>query len=108
MSFGLVKHNNNSLSNITVAGTLSSGSAAKLQTQTASGASSVAFNSNINNTYKIYIFKFVNIHPSGTNRFQVNFSSDGGSNYNVSKTTNVWIGAVQEGGSDNALSLIHI
>ena len=104
MSFSLVKHNNNSISAITIAGTLSSGSLVLLNTQTASGSSSIAFTSNINSTYKIYMFKFINIHPSGINRFQVNFSSDGGSNYNVSKTTNVWIGAVQEGGSDNALT----
>lgn len=104
MSFGLVKYNDNSISNITTAGTLSSGSLVKIQTQTGSGASSIAFTSGIDSTYRIYIFKFINIHPSGTNRFQVNFSSDGGSNYNVSKTTNVWIAAVQEGGSDNALT----
>ena len=47
------------------------------------GASSVV----LDGTYKEYIFKFINIHPSGTNRFQFNGSIDAGSNYNVVKTT---------------------
>mgnify|MGYP005993017551 CR=1 FL=1 len=51
------------------------------------GASSVVFDG----TYKEYIFKFINIHPQtdGYN-FTFNGSSDGGSNYNVTKTTTVF------------------
>jgi hypothetical protein len=62
------------------------------------GASSVVFDS----TYDSYIFEFINIHPSGTNRFQFNGSVDAGSNYNVSKTTGVYICGVREDGADNA------
>tara|TARA_Y100001972_G_scaffold57152_1_gene70255 strand:- start:700 stop:1317 length:618 start_codon:yes stop_codon:yes gene_type:complete len=42
----------------------------------------------LDSTYKEYMFTFKNIHP-GTDQkaFQVNFSTDGGSNYNVTKTT---------------------
>ena len=48
------------------------------------GASSVVFD----NTYPIYVFKFINIHPSNDQvSFQFNLSSDGGSNYNVTKTS---------------------
>ena len=40
-------------------------------------------------SYKEYIFYFVNLHPNSNTEpdIAVNFSSDGGSNYNVTKTT---------------------
>ena len=48
------------------------------------GASSVV----LYNTYSSYLFKFINLHPSNNDViFQTNFSIDGGSNYNVTKTT---------------------
>jgi len=38
--------------------------------------------------YDEFVFKFINIHPSDNSPdFQFNFSIDGGSNYNVTKTT---------------------
>jgi hypothetical protein len=61
-----------------------------LSTQTASSSSTISFTSGIDSTYKEYVFKFINIHPSASgdgNKFQFNFSIDSGSNYNVSKTT---------------------
>ena len=64
------------------------GSLVLLSTQTASSSSTISFTSGIDSTYKEYIFKFINIHPSNNNvDFYVNFSVDGGSNYNVTKTT---------------------
>jgi len=48
------------------------------------GASSVVFDG----TYKEYQFHFVNMHPASNDvNFQFNVSIDGGSNYNVAKTT---------------------
>ena len=48
------------------------------------GASSVV----LDNTYKEYVFIFNNLHSSSnTGLFQVNFSADTGSNYNVVKTS---------------------
>ena len=48
------------------------------------GASSVV----LDNTYPVYLFKFINIHPATDNAFfQFNLSADTGSNYNVTKTT---------------------
>jgi hypothetical protein len=53
-----------------------------------SGVSSSSFTSGIDSTYDTYLFKFINIHPASDNvYFQINFSVDGGSNYNVTKTT---------------------
>ena len=57
------------------------GGALKLiSTQTASSSSTLSFTSGIDSTYKEYIFKIINAHPSSNNqRLAVNFSVDGGS-----------------------------
>jgi len=61
------------------------------------GAASVVLDS----TYKEYIFKFYNIHPATNNaKFTFNLSIDGGSNYNVTKTTAVHIHQHGEDGSN--------
>ena len=60
----------------------------KLATLTASSSSTLSFTSNIDSTYNIYKFRMINLHPSSdANNLEVNFSADGGSNYNVTKTT---------------------
>jgi len=87
MTFGLVKHNNNSISAITSAGQLAQGKMTLLQTQTASSSSSIDFTSNIDSTYPIYVFKFINIHPATNDTgFMVGFR-DGSTAYDASKTT---------------------
>jgi hypothetical protein len=59
-----------------------------LSTQTASSSATLSFTSGIDSTYKEYIFKFINCHPANNDvNFQFNLSIDGGSNYNVTKTT---------------------
>ena len=84
----LVKYNNNSISSITSAGQLASGSLVPISEQTASGSASISFTTGIDSTYPIYKFEFINIHPQTDNvTFQFNMSTDGGSNYNVAKTT---------------------
>ena len=61
------------------------------------GASSVVFDG----TYKEYIFKYIDMHPSGDNvNFTFNLSADGGSNYNVTKTTTFWEAYHKEDGTD--------
>ena len=51
------------------------------------GASSVV----LDDTYDSYVFKFINIHPQTDSAdFTINFSADGGSNYNVTKTTTLF------------------
>tara|TARA_Y100001963_G_scaffold34996_1_gene48808 strand:- start:306 stop:836 length:531 start_codon:yes stop_codon:yes gene_type:complete len=59
----------------------------KITETSASGSGNIAFTSSIDSTYKLYIFKLIEIHPASMSHFTVNFSTDGGSNYNVSKTT---------------------
>ena len=81
--------NNNSLSAITTKPSgLSGGALNLISTQTASSSSTISFTSGIDDTYDSYVFKFINMHPSVDNsKFQFNMSTDGGSNYNVVKTS---------------------
>ena len=70
---------------------------------TASSSASIEFTSGIDSTYKEYVFYFVNIHPQTLGRFQFNFSTDGGSNYNVTKTSTNFRAYQNEAGNDSAL-----
>jgi len=84
----LVKYNNNSISAITTAGQLATGNLVPISEQTASGSASISFTTGIDSTYPIYKFEFINIHPQNDNvRLQFNLSTDGGSTYNVTKTS---------------------
>ena len=66
------------------------GSMVLLSTQTASSSSTISFTSNIDSTYDKYVFKFYDIHPQTDSvTFYFNMSIDGGSNYNVTKTTTI-------------------
>ena len=107
MTFGLVKHNNNSISAITSAGQLAQGKMTLLQTQTASSSASISITSNIDSTYPIYLFKFINIHPATDGaEFTINFSTDSGSNYNVAKTTTFFVAYNAESESSSGLTYI--
>ena len=71
---------------------------------TASASASIEFTSGIDSTYKEYVFYFVNCHPSNSPvPFTVNFSSDGGSNYNVTKTSAGFQAYHREDGSASLL-----
>jgi len=58
-----------------------------ISSQTANNSASISFTSGIDSTYKAYKFVFSSIHPRTGNVFEFNMSTDGGSNYNVTKTT---------------------
>jgi hypothetical protein len=98
--------NNNSLSAITAKPSgLAGGGLNLISTQTASGSANLSFTSGIDSTYKEYVFKFINIHPASDNvNFQFNLSVDGGSNYNVTKTTATFFGNGTESGSGAQLA----
>jgi hypothetical protein len=71
-----------------------------LSTQTASASASIEFTSGIDSTYSSYVFKFINCRPQNDARgFYVNFSTDGGSNYNVTKTTTCFLARQRETGT---------
>ena len=83
--------NNASFDNVTAVpeGALpAGGNMVLLSTQTASASASISFTTGIDSTYKEYMFIFNNIHPQTDSvDFAFNMSTDGGSNYNVVKTS---------------------
>ena len=89
----LVKYNNNSISAITAASSLTTGAMTLIKEQTASSSSTISFVDGtsdvvLDSTYPIYLFKFINIHNQTSAKYlQFNVSIDGGSNYNVAKTS---------------------
>jgi hypothetical protein len=80
---------NNSIANVTAYNaSVATGGMVLISSQTASASASISFTTGIDSTYKEYQFYFINIHPSVDGAFfQFNMSTDGGSNYNVTKTT---------------------
>jgi hypothetical protein len=100
--------NNNSLSSITAKPSgLAGGGLNLISTQTASGSATIDFTSGIDSTYKEYIFKFINIHPATSNaKFTFNLSVDGGSNYNVTKTTSMFRASHDEDDSGTSFGYV--
>ena len=97
--------NNNSLSAITaLPASISGGGLNLISTQTASSSANLSFTSGIDSTYKEYVFKFYNIHPATNDVYwSVNFSTDGGSNYNVTKTSTNFTASHNEAGTAGSL-----
>jgi hypothetical protein len=89
----LIKYNNQSLSSLTaLPAAIPTGKLKLISSQTASNSASISFTSGLNSTYKVYRFVFANIHPRTDNvMFQFNMSTDGGSNYNVTKTSSYFL-----------------
>ena len=80
--------NNQSLTEITsLPSVVTTGSLVLLATETASSSDLVTFDSDIDDTYNEYVFKFYDIHPETNNvQFNVNFR-DGSTAYDATKTT---------------------
>ena len=102
----LTKISNNSLSAIsTLPASIPTGALTLLSTQTASSSASISFTSGIDSTYDSYVFKFIDINPATDGTFfQTNFSTDSGSNYNVTKTTTYFVARHDEGDTDTQLA----
>jgi len=80
----LTKLNNKAVANVTSI-PVALGDMVFISSATASSSASIEFSLG---NYKEYKFFFVNMHPqTGGTQFQMNFSTDSGSNYNVTKTT---------------------
>ena len=100
----LVKYNNNSISAVTSAPLIPVGALTHIKTLTASSDADIQFVDGssgvvLDDTYPIYKIDIINAHGSANDKnFNVNFSSDGGSNYNVVKTTT---GVIAEHGEDD-------
>ena len=107
----IVKLNNRGIRSATAVGTTTQlGDMVFIKKLTASSSATLSFvdgSSNVvlDDTYKEYLFTFNNIHP-GTDdvSFMFNLSIDGGSNYNVTKTSNFFISFQNEAGSQTNLT----
>jgi len=97
--------NNRSMTGITaLPSAISGGAWTLLSTSTASSSSTVSFTSGLDSTYAVYCFRFYNIHPGTADAdFKFNMTIDGGSNWNVAKTTTAFNAYHTEGGTDQAL-----
>jgi len=108
----LVKYNNNSISAITAAAAIPAGAMTLIKEQTASSSSTIDFVDGtsdvvLDSTYPIYIFKFINIHPSGDGvRLQFQGNVAGGSGYNETMTTTSFRAFHNEAGNDQNLEYI--
>tara|TARA_Y100000004_G_scaffold110272_1_gene123765 strand:+ start:579 stop:1223 length:645 start_codon:yes stop_codon:yes gene_type:complete len=71
-----------------------------------SGVSSSSFTSGIDSTYDTYLFKLINIHLSANQFLGFNLSVDGGSNYNVAKTSSSFRTYQDEGGNFTAVQYV--
>ena len=101
--------NNNYMSAITsLPSGVGGGSLVLISTQTASSSSTISFTSGLDSTYKEYIFKFINIHPATAETwFRFNLSIDGGSNYNVTKTSSAFVAYHDEADSTYGKALTY-
>jgi hypothetical protein len=81
--------NDASVASITALAQVSAGDGITLiSSQTASASASLSFTTGIDSTYRTYMFKFINIHPSyNAAKFRLIGSTDGGSSYGVATTT---------------------
>ena len=95
--------NNHSLTEITaIPSGISLGGLILLATETASSSDLITFDSDIDSTYKEYIFQYTDIHPQTNSvTFQVNFR-DGSTAYDATKTSSAW-GAYQAEAGDSTL-----
>jgi len=76
-----------------------------ISTQTASSSATISFTTGLDSTYDEYIFKFIDIHPATDSaHFEFNMSTDGGSNYNVTKTTTSFYAYHNESDTDTAVA----
>jgi hypothetical protein len=99
----IVTYNNRSIANISaIPGAAKSLTHIKTLTASSSGTLSFVNGSSdvvLDSTYPIYLFKFINCHPSANADFVFNASLDSGSNYNITKTTNFFHAQSNEAGN---------
>jgi len=106
----LVKYNNNSISSITAASSLPTGAMTLIKSQTASSSATISFVHGtsdvvLDSTYPIYLFKFINIHPSNDGvDFTFQGSTNTGSSYGVAATGTYFNSYHNEGDSGAALA----
>jgi len=103
----IIKLNNRAVKDATAVGSFSGlGNLVFISRSTASSSSSLSITSNINSTYKEYIFFFNNIHPAtDSSVFKFQASTDGGSSYGVTTTNTLFKTRHAEDGSLGDLNI---
>ena len=107
----LVKYNNNSLSAVTAASSLSSGAMTLIKEQTASSSSTISFVHGtsdvvLDSTYPIYLFKFINVHPATDQKKFMFQGTTNGSDFNTTMTTTWFQAYHDEADSNTALTYV--
>ena len=94
---------NNSIANVTsYNAAVATGGMVLISSQTASSSASISFTLS---SYKEYQFYFINMHPQTDSvDFGFNFSTDSGSNYNVTKTSTYFLALHTEDDSSTNLA----
>ena len=99
-TYASIKYDMDLSSNATGAGGMT-----LLSTQTASSDSTITFASGIDSTYKEYIFKYYDVHPSEGVRLAVNFR-DGSTAYDATKTSTFFEVYQNEAGTSTSLAYV--
>ena len=101
----IIKLNNRAVKDATAVGSITGlGNLVFISRSTASSSSSLSITSGITSTYKEYIFLINNMHGSADDTYLTfNLSADGGSNYNVTKTSTAFKAYHEEAGNYTGL-----
>ena len=112
---GIIKLNNRGMRSATdIGGTTSLGTWTLIKKLTASSSATLAFvdgsaDVDLDDTYREYLFTFNNIHPAtDATSFGFNVSIDGGSNYNVAKTTTMVRTQHYESGTSGVIEYVDV
>jgi len=97
--------NNQSMTAITSLSGVTAGNLVLISTETASSSSTITFASGIDSTYKEYIFKYYDIHPSAGVRLAVNFR-DGSTAYDATKTSTFFEAYQNEAGTSTSVDYV--
>ena len=97
--------NNQSMTAITSLSGVTAGNLVLISTETASSSSTITFDSGIDSTYKEYIFKYYDVHPSAGVRLAVNFR-DGSTAYDATKTSTFFEAYQNEAGTSTSVDYV--
>ena len=99
--------NNQSLTAITsIPASITGGAMTLLETKTASSSDTITFDSNIDSTYKEYVFRFYDIHPETDDKELTVGFRDGSTAYDATKTTTYFNALHYEDDSSTSLAYV--
>ena len=99
--------NNQSLTAITsIPASITGGAMTLLETKTASSSDTITFDSNIDSTYKEYVFRFYDIHPETDDKELTVGFRDGSTAHDATKTTTYFNALNYEDDSSTSLAYV--